>query len=117
MDSVLAATGPVTDLPRTCHNLISKSAPLHSHRRSILRSLDSDCNDGPTAPLVGFLDQGRSRLCRLHRDATPIDSTQLANGLSMPQIHLGVYLTQGHETSQAVRWALEVRMFLISTYS
>lgn len=32
---------------------------------------------------------------------------KLANGLSMPQIHLGVYLTQGHETSQAVRWALE----------
>ena len=33
----------------------------------------------------------------------------------MPWIHLGVYLTQDHETSQAVRWALEVRMFLIST--
>ncbi|KAF2471589.1 Aldo/keto reductase [Lindgomyces ingoldianus] len=25
----------------------------------------------------------------------------------MPQIHLGVYLTSGHETFQAVRWALE----------
>ncbi|KAF2004846.1 Aldo/keto reductase, partial [Amniculicola lignicola CBS 123094] len=32
---------------------------------------------------------------------------QLSNGLSMPQIHLGVYLTSGHETYQAVRWALE----------
>ncbi|GME37800.1 putative aldo keto reductase protein, partial [Neofusicoccum parvum] len=31
----------------------------------------------------------------------------LANGLSMPQIHLGVYLTQGKECSQAVLWALE----------
>ena len=33
---------------------------------------------------------------------------QLANGLSMPTIHLGVYLTSGTETYQAVRWALEV---------
>ncbi|KAF2204759.1 Aldo/keto reductase [Delitschia confertaspora ATCC 74209] len=32
---------------------------------------------------------------------------KLANDLSMPQIHLGVYLTSGHETYQAVRWALE----------
>lgn len=32
---------------------------------------------------------------------------KLANGLSMPQLQLGVYLTQGHETFQAVRWALE----------
>jgi hypothetical protein len=26
----------------------------------------------------------------------------------MPRIHLGVYLTSGQETYQAVRWALEV---------
>ena len=26
----------------------------------------------------------------------------------MPQIHLGVYLTSGDETVNAVRWALEV---------
>ncbi|KAL5386308.1 hypothetical protein PMIN06_009686 [Paraphaeosphaeria minitans] len=32
---------------------------------------------------------------------------QLANGLSMPTIHLGVYLTSGSETYQACRWALE----------
>ncbi|KAF1928681.1 putative aldo-keto reductase [Didymella exigua CBS 183.55] len=32
--------------------------------------------------------------------------TKLANGLSMPTIHLGVYLTSGKETYQAVRWAL-----------
>ncbi|CAI6338685.1 unnamed protein product [Periconia digitata] len=34
-------------------------------------------------------------------------SLQLANGLSMPTIHLGVYLTTGKETYQSVRWALE----------
>ena len=33
---------------------------------------------------------------------------QLSNGLSMPCIHLGVYLTSGRETTDAVRWALEV---------
>ncbi|SLM40390.1 alcohol dehydrogenase (nadp) [Lasallia pustulata] len=32
---------------------------------------------------------------------------QLANGLSMPRIHLGVYLTSGNETVHAVKWALE----------
>lgn len=32
---------------------------------------------------------------------------KLANGLSMPQIHLGVYLTDGKECSQAVLWALQ----------
>ncbi|KAB2578986.1 putative oxidoreductase C2F3.05c [Lasiodiplodia hormozganensis] len=32
---------------------------------------------------------------------------KLANGLSMPQIHLGVYLTDGRECYQAVLWALE----------
>ncbi|KAF1955463.1 Aldo/keto reductase [Byssothecium circinans] len=31
----------------------------------------------------------------------------LANGLSMPTIHLGVYLTSGRETHDAVQWALE----------
>jgi len=30
----------------------------------------------------------------------------------MPTIHLGVYLTSGKETYQAVRWALEVDFFL-----
>ncbi|KAF2127406.1 Aldo/keto reductase [Dothidotthia symphoricarpi CBS 119687] len=33
--------------------------------------------------------------------------TKLSNGLSLPTIHLGVYLTSGKETYQAVRWALE----------
>ena len=28
----------------------------------------------------------------------------------MPQIHLGVYLTSGDETVNAVRWALEVKI-------
>lgn len=37
---------------------------------------------------------------------------KLANGISMPQVHLGLYLTSGKETSQAVRWALEVTAFL-----
>lgn len=32
---------------------------------------------------------------------------KLSNGLSMPQIHLGVYLTSGQETSDAVKYALE----------
>lgn len=32
---------------------------------------------------------------------------KLNNGLSMPQIHLGVYLTSGSETSNAVKYALE----------
>lgn len=41
-----------------------------------------------------------------------IDHLQLANGLSMPTIHLGVYLTSGRETYQAVRWALEVYFLL-----
>ncbi|KAI5203624.1 Aldo/keto reductase [Aureobasidium subglaciale] len=34
----------------------------------------------------------------------------LNNGLSMPQIHLGVYLTSGNETTKATRWALEVSL-------
>ncbi|OAL47034.1 hypothetical protein IQ07DRAFT_127485 [Pyrenochaeta sp. DS3sAY3a] len=33
--------------------------------------------------------------------------TKIHNGLSMPTIHLGVYLTSGRETYQAVQWALE----------
>ncbi|KAF2013731.1 Aldo/keto reductase [Aaosphaeria arxii CBS 175.79] len=33
--------------------------------------------------------------------------TKLSNGLSMPTIQLGVYLTSGRETSRAVRLALE----------
>jgi hypothetical protein len=39
---------------------------------------------------------------------TLLTRSQLANGLSMPTIHLGVYLTSGDETYQACRWALEV---------
>lgn len=31
----------------------------------------------------------------------------MSNGLSIPQIHLGVYLTSGNETINAVLWALE----------
>lgn len=44
----------------------------------------------------------------IHVDATAKRCMQLANGLSMPQIHLGVYLTSGQETVNAVKWALEV---------
>lgn len=40
--------------------------------------------------------------------STLLTILQLANGLSMPAIHLGVYLTSSTETYQAVRWALEV---------
>ncbi|KAF2142641.1 uncharacterized protein K452DRAFT_318227 [Aplosporella prunicola CBS 121167] len=32
---------------------------------------------------------------------------KLSNGLSMPQIHLGVYMMHGRETTQAIQWALE----------
>ena len=32
---------------------------------------------------------------------------KLANGVFIPQIHLGVYLTSGKETTDAVRWALQ----------
>jgi diketogulonate reductase-like aldo/keto reductase len=32
---------------------------------------------------------------------------KLNNGISMPGIHLGVYMTSGRETEAAVRWALE----------
>ena len=39
----------------------------------------------------------------------------MANGLSIPQIHLGVYLTSGQETFNAVRWALEVGLYPIMT--
>ncbi|GAB7342036.1 hypothetical protein MBLNU457_g0323t1 [Dothideomycetes sp. NU457] len=35
-------------------------------------------------------------------------AVKLNNGLSMPTIHLGVYLTSGNETSRATTWALEV---------
>lgn len=39
---------------------------------------------------------------------SPLSSrVKLTNGLLMPQIHLGVYLTSGNETVNAVRWALE----------
>jgi hypothetical protein len=31
---------------------------------------------------------------------------KLNNGISMPRIHLGVYMTSGRETEAAVRWAL-----------
>ncbi|KAL1304588.1 hypothetical protein AAFC00_003558 [Neodothiora populina] len=34
-------------------------------------------------------------------------ATILNNGLTMPGIHLGVYLTSGNETYKAVQWALE----------
>jgi diketogulonate reductase-like aldo/keto reductase len=32
---------------------------------------------------------------------------KLSNGVSMPRIYLGVYMTSGRETETAVRWALE----------
>jgi hypothetical protein len=34
----------------------------------------------------------------------------------MPTIHLGVYLTSGKETYQAIRWALEVCFLLFLAY-
>ncbi|KAH7094413.1 NADP-dependent oxidoreductase domain-containing protein [Paraphoma chrysanthemicola] len=42
-----------------------------------------------------------------HNTFSLASRTKLSNGLSMPTIHLGVYLTSGKETYQAVRWALE----------
>lgn len=36
-----------------------------------------------------------------------LSARQLASGASMPLIHLGLYLTSGNETSQAVLWGLE----------
>lgn len=33
----------------------------------------------------------------------------------MPQIHLGVYLTSGNETVNAVKWALEVQITLVQS--
>lgn len=52
----------------------------------------------------------RIKVCYSH--AKEIDRMlnlqQLANGRTMPQIHLGVYLTSGKETVNAVKWALEV---------
>lgn len=33
--------------------------------------------------------------------------TSLANGLAIPQIHLGVYLMSGREAASAVKWALQ----------
>ena len=38
---------------------------------------------------------------------TLADRIKLNNGLSMPRIHLGVYLMSGHEANQAVHYALE----------
>lgn len=38
-----------------------------------------------------------------------LTSLQLNNGLTMPQIHLGVYLMSGKEAHNAVGWALDVR--------
>jgi diketogulonate reductase-like aldo/keto reductase len=32
--------------------------------------------------------------------------TSLANGLSIPQIHLGVYLMSGREAGEAIKYAL-----------
>lgn len=53
-----------------------------------------------------FAHQGISRKSKATTNADR-RQCQLANGLSMPRIHLGVYLTSGKETSNAVRWALE----------
>ncbi len=42
--------------------------------------------------------------------ATPLSLSsriKLNNGILMPCIHLGVYMTSGRETEAAVRWALE----------
>lgn len=34
----------------------------------------------------------------------------------MPQIHLGVYLTSGNETVNAVKWALEVKIKFVLSF-
>jgi diketogulonate reductase-like aldo/keto reductase len=34
-------------------------------------------------------------------------SIKLSNGLTIPQIHLGVYLMSSQEASKAVKWALQ----------
>ena len=62
--------------------------------------------------LIGFTYQGPLRVLAYGGARLLIDHLQLANGLSMPTIHLGVYLTSGKETYQAVRWALEVYFLL-----
>jgi len=46
---------------------------------------------------------------RYHPPEANIDMyQQLSNGISMPQIHLGVYLASGKEALESVRVALEV---------
>ena len=45
-------------------------------------------------------------VCHSSAICSPPLSIQLANGLSMPQIQLGLYMMSGSETTRAVRWAL-----------
>ncbi|KAL6706138.1 hypothetical protein ACN47E_006054 [Coniothyrium glycines] len=42
-----------------------------------------------------------------HHTFSLASRTSLPNGLSMPTIQLGVYLTSGKETYQAIQWALQ----------
>ena len=68
---------------------------------------------GGEITLFRLSHQGRSRFpLKSLRQSITDGTRQLANGLSMPQIHLGVYLTSGKETTNAVQWALEARATL-----
>lgn len=48
-----------------------------------------------------------NRLARMAQSYSLTHRTKLNNGLSMPTIHLGVYLMSGNEASSAVTYALE----------
>jgi len=50
--------------------------------------------------------------------ATPLPLSsriKLNNGVSMPRIHLGVYMTSGQEIEAAVHWALEAGYYAIDS--
>jgi hypothetical protein len=66
-----------------------------------LRHIHSINAPSPSAPTTTFNND-------LERDVLACKSTiKLNNGISMPRIHLGVYMTSGNETSKAVTHALE----------
>ena len=89
----------------------------YSHTASYIivytaRHSTKNIQHGTKCILIGFTHQGPSRALTYGGARLLINHLQLANGLSMPTIHLGVYLTSGKETYQAVRWALEVHFLL-----
>ena len=94
-----------TPLPQLHCSIVARRSALLQHRKSYLFPDDS-CHYGSAVLLIGLTHQGTS--CHRCTKSAQADPLQLSNSLSMPAIHLGVYLTSGHETSQAVRWALEV---------